>query len=151
MAATAADLVTGRNTKDRSCLTAQTKAKPCGTHTDMSLRVPLQWAAVRKKSLPRQKNAHKMEKREKLCETLHKDSRRAASTKASQSVTRIAGSGTTVYQCCTYSHSVQDCASFVSSSRNSNRTTTRSSPHARIPGIVDTSKDKSANWGKRAA
>ena len=68
---------------------------------------------------------------------------------SAQSVTRIEGSGTTVYQCCTYSHSVQDCASFVSSSRNSNRTTTRSSPHARRPGIVDTSKDKSANLGKK--
>ena len=32
MAAMAADLVTGRNRKDRSCLTAQTRAKPCGTH-----------------------------------------------------------------------------------------------------------------------
>ena len=42
--------------------------------------------------------------------------------------TRIAGSGTTVYQCCKWSQSVQDCASFLSSSRNSNKTATRSSP-----------------------
>ena len=34
MAAMAADLVTGRNRKDRSCLTAQVKAKPSGTHTE---------------------------------------------------------------------------------------------------------------------
>ena len=32
---------------------------------------------------------------------------------SAQSVTRIAGSGTTVYQCCKQSQSVQDCASFV--------------------------------------
>ena len=61
---------------------------------------------------------------------------------SAQSVTRIAGSGTTVYQCCTYSQSLQDCASFVSSSRNSNRTATRSSLHARRPSVVDTSKTK---------
>ena len=60
---------------------------------------------------------------------------------SAQSVTRIAESGTTVY----------DCASFVSSSRNSNRRALRSSPHARRPSIVDTSKNKSANLGKRAA
>ena len=41
-----------------------------------------------------------------------------------------------------------ECASFVSSSRSSNRTTTRSSPHARIPGIVDTSKTKAQIWAK---
>ena len=65
-----------------------------------------------------------------------------------QSVTRIAGSGTTVYKCCKLSQSVQGCASFVSSSRSSNRTTTRSSPHTRIPDIVDTSKTKAQIWAK---
>ena len=49
---------------------------------------------------------------------------------------------------CTQSQSVHDCASFVSSSRNSNRTTTRSSPHARRPSIVDTSKTKAQIWAK---
>ena len=34
------------------------------------------------------------------------------------------------------------------SSKNSNRTTTRSSPHARRPSIVDTSKTKAQIWAK---
>ena len=61
---------------------------------------------------------------------------------SAQSVTRIAGSGTTVYQCCMWSQSVQDCVSFVSSSRNSNRTTTRSSLHARSPSMSTRAKTK---------
>ena len=35
------------------------------------------------------------------------------------------------------------------SSGNSNRTTTRSSPHARIPGIVDTSKNQKRKFGQK--
>ena len=69
---------------------------------------------------------------------------------SAQSVTRIAGSGTTVYQCCKWSQSVQDCASFVSSSRNSDKTATRSSPLARRPSIVDTCKNKKHKFGQKA-
>ena len=47
------------------------------------------------------------------------------------------------------SQSVKDCASFVSSSRNSNRTTPRSSLQRPELQHVDTSKNKSANSGKR--
>ena len=42
-----------------------------------------------------------------------------------------------------------DCASFVSSSRNSNRTTTKSSLHARRPSIVDTSKKQKRKFGQK--
>ena len=55
-----------------------------------------------------------------------------------------------LYQCCTRSQSAQDCASFASSPRNPNRTTLRSSPHARRPSIVDTSKTK-AQLSERAS
>ena len=67
---------------------------------------------------------------------------------SAQSVTRIAGSGTTVYQCCTKSLSVQDCASFVSSSGNSNRTTTRSSLHARSPSMSTRARTKAQSRAK---
>ena len=73
----------------------------------------------------------------------------SAAASAPRASRALQGPGTTAYQCCKHSQSVQDCASFVSSSRNSNRTATRSSPHAWRPSIVDTSKNKSANSGKR--
>ena len=78
-------------------------------------------------------DTRKRKNREAMCLecACHKSSRTPMSA---QSVTRNAGSGTTVYQCCTWSQSVQDCASCVSSSRNSNRTTlwTRAKTKAQI-------------------
>ena len=61
---------------------------------------------------------------------------------SAQSVTRIEGSGTTVYQCCTQSQRTHDCVSFVSSSRNSNKTTLRSSLHAECPSMSTRGQQK---------
>ena len=67
---------------------------------------------------------------------------------SAQSVTRIAGSGTTVYQCCTYSQSVQDCASLVSSSRT--RTGRRQGRHPTpgSPALWTRAKQK-RNFGQK--
>ena len=65
-----------------------------------------------------------------------------------QSVTRIAGSGTTVYQCCTWSQSVQeDCQLRVvvqELEQDSNEVVT---PRPE-PQHVDTSKTKAQIWAK---
>ena len=45
-------------------------------------------------------------------------------------------------------HSQQKLAHVRAVGKNSNRTTTRSSPHARRPSIVDTSKTKAQIWAK---
>ena len=74
-----------------------------------------------------------MRSRDQLCGKHHNPCRLPSAPRASRAL---------------QGQSVQDCASFVSSSRNSKRMTTRSSPHAQIPGIVDTSKTKAQIWAK---
>ena len=108
MTAIAADLVTGRNRKDRSCLTAQTKAKPCGTHARRCVLSALVTNIADTHQRP-ERHTHRR---------LRDDSFPVQS------------------------QSLQDCASFVSSSRNSNMRTLRSSLHARSSSMSARAKQK---------
>ena len=67
---------------------------------------------------------------------------------SAQNVTRIAGSRTTVYQCCTKSQSVQECASFVSSSGTRTGQRRGRHPTPGDPALWTRAKTEAQIWAK---